>query len=87
MYPLRYPPKPVLEFKTPLSFGISIPDGLVLTRHVDITNNGKRAGNFRIDYGGDQPIKIFPCVGTIEPGSFRSIKVTFVSVKLLGQVA
>ena len=72
---LRLPSAPKLELESPVSFGISIPDGLVLTRFVDITNNSKRAGNFRIDYAGDQPIKIFPCVGTIEPGSSRSIKV------------
>lgn len=72
---LRLPPSPKLEFESPVSFGISIPDGLVLTRFVDIKNNGKRAGNFRIDYAGDQPIKIFPCVGTIEPDCSRSIKV------------
>ena len=68
-----------MEFESPVSFGISIPDGLVLTRYVDIKNNGKRAGNFRIDYAGDQPIKIFPCVGTIEPDCSRSIKVCFVT--------
>ncbi|KAL5265854.1 hypothetical protein ACHWQZ_G006507 [Mnemiopsis leidyi] len=73
------PPSPKLEFESPVSFGISIPDGLVLTRFVDIKNNGKRAGNFRIDYAGDQPIKIFPCVGTIEPDCSRSIKIEFIS--------
>eukprot|EP00116_Pleurobrachia_bachei_P005199 sb/3465461/ len=76
------PPAPQLSFEPSISFGISIPDGLVLTRYVDIKNTGKRAGNFRIDYAGDQPIRIFPCVGTIEPNSIRTIKIEFISREL-----
>ncbi|KAL8606797.1 hypothetical protein ACOMHN_049626 [Nucella lapillus] len=74
-----YPTRPTLELQKSVDFGNVLANSKVIAREITLVNSGSKAGEFKIDYGGNKPIAIIPNQGTIPADSVQIIKVEFVT--------
>ena len=74
---LRFSPCPQMEISGPVNFGSTVADGKVITGYFSIDNYGTKAGEFKIKYGGKQPLTITPTSGIVDAETSQKIKVHY----------
>ena len=59
-----------------MDFGNVVANSKTIAREISLINHGSKAGEFKIKYGGNQPIAIMPTSGSVPPKSVQLIKVS-----------
>jgi hypothetical protein len=78
----NYGPLVNLDVHALVNFGLVVADGQLLTEQFIMRNTGTRSGDFSISYTGDQPVKVMPMTGMINPGETVTIKVELIAQNL-----
>ena len=78
--PFRYPCRPVLTIQDSVDFGHVVANSKVISKEIDVSNHGSKAGDFKIKYTGDKPIAVIPSCGTVPPGATQKVKVRLFSL-------